>query len=81
MTRGVSGMFLVEEDMATEKSGRTGQRMVPATMRLKESTPEDQKKEVVDGIEWRYLSRREERTVDASKVKNGEPTLKRGTRV
>lgn len=42
-----------------EKGGRTGQRTAPTTMRRKDSKPEGQEMVVV--VEWRCLSRREER--------------------
>jgi hypothetical protein len=44
-----------------EKGGSAGQRTAPTTMRRRESKPEGQK--VLCLLEWRCLSRRDERTV------------------
>jgi hypothetical protein len=66
MTRGVSGIFLERKDMANENGGSAGQRMAPTTMRCKESKPEGQKEQYEVDVEWRYLSRREDRTVNNS---------------
>lgn len=77
MTRGVSGMFFERKDMANENGGSAGQRMAPTTRRCKESKPEGQKEEYDDNVEWRYLSRREDRTVDDSGFEYDESVSER----
>jgi hypothetical protein len=60
MTRGVSGI-LDREDMVREKGGSVEQQMAPTTIRRRLLKPGGQK--VLGIVEWRYLSRRDERSV------------------
>ena len=70
MTRGVPGTAFLRSDMVKETGGSAGQRAAPTTMRRRDSKLEGQK-----GVEWRCLSRREERAsevVNRSKSRDGD---------
>lgn len=67
MTRGVSGTdCFPRKDMVSEKGGRAGQRTAPTTMRRRDWKAEGQARETAGVVEWRCLSRREERVSSSS---------------
>lgn len=73
MTRGVSGTLVW--DMVQENGGSAGVWMTPATMRQSEERPECQKV-LFCIVEWRCLSRRDERiVVDVSELSDSSGGL------